>query len=364
MRPRASAAGREDNCHGHEIGNGKEAPHRRRHCDPRGCRREAGDPEFESPSPLEKQPLRVRPGVNRYLEVEAQGNGTSLGAFQACSLTRSRFMSSLDHGFETMVTAEGPGPVEFKARQVIITEGELGREMYIIETGKVEIFRGSGEQERRLGLLEAGDFFGEMAILDDIPRGASARAVTDCKLLSIDHSTFDQMLREYPEVAVRMLRKLARRLRMSWVSPEGAAPARSAEALESSPTASGQEATGAAAPQEPIQTEAGPLAKLVAQASGAEFRLPEKKEINLGRFDSVTGIYPDIDLSSVDTNKRTSRRHARIIREGGSVFLFEEIGTPNGTFVNGKRLRTGVKVQLNDGDVIHFADVKTTYRSG
>ncbi len=112
-----------------------------------------------------------------------------------------------------MVKAKRLGPVEVKEGEVILTESDPGKEMYIIEAGRVEIYRGTGPAEKSLRVLEAGDFFGEMSLLDDQPRAASARAVTDVKLLAIDHSTFDQMLRQYPEVAIRMLRILCERLR-------------------------------------------------------------------------------------------------------------------------------------------------------
>ena len=68
-------------------------------------------------------------------------------------------------------------------------------------------------EEKLLATLEKGDFFGEMSILEDVPRTASARAKTDCELVRINQSTFDEMLRHNAEIAVRMLRKLSRRLR-------------------------------------------------------------------------------------------------------------------------------------------------------
>src|ERR1700693_3643558 len=206
-------------------------------------------------------------------------------------------------------------------------EGEPGREMYIIEDGKVEIFKATGSQERQIALLEAGDFFGEMAILEDMPRSASARAMTDCKLLLIDHSTFDQMLREYPETAVRMLRKLSGRLRIASTGPEkvrfptrpaaaARAPALAAPAGPRQPPDSPKEdeddARRVGPPEEarPSKAELPARGKLVAHPSGIEFPFPEKAEIKIGRFDSVTGIHPDVDLSAVDTNQIISRRHA------------------------------------------------------
>src|SRR3954470_2750455 len=103
--------------------------------------------------------------------------------------------------------------VEYKAGEHIFREGDLGTEMYIINEGKVEILNQVGDEEQVLAVLEKGDFFGEMSVLEDLPRAASARAATNVRLLQINGSTFDQLLRSNPEIAVRMMRKLARRLR-------------------------------------------------------------------------------------------------------------------------------------------------------
>ncbi len=244
---------------------------------------------------------------------------------------------------------------------MILAQDDAGKEMYIIESGQVEIFRSAGGAERRLRVLEAGDFFSEMALLDDQPRGASARALTDAKLLLIDHSTFDQMLRQYPEVAVRMLRKLCERLRAASGDAEGGAPAGGA-----APEGAVLEGLLAEPPpaEEPVAPAPAPAApgRLLSKETGTEVPLPEKAEITLGRFDSVTGKHPDVDLAPFDRKRLTSRRHAKILREEQGLFLFEEIGTANGTFVNGQRLATGVKAPIKDGDELRFGGVALVLR--
>src|ERR1700712_3874468 len=103
--------------------------------------------------------------------------------------------------------------VELKAGEYVFREGDLGTEMYIINEGKVEILNQGGDEGQVLALLEKGAFFGEMWVLEALPRAASARAATDLRLLQINGSTFDQLLQGNPEIAVRMMRKLSRRLR-------------------------------------------------------------------------------------------------------------------------------------------------------
>ena len=67
--------------------------------------------------------------------------------------------------------------VDFSAGEIIFREGDLGTEMYIISEGKVEILNRLGEDDRVLAVLEKGDFFGEMSVLEDLPRAATARPV-------------------------------------------------------------------------------------------------------------------------------------------------------------------------------------------
>ncbi len=75
-------------------------------------------------------------------------------------------------------------------------------------------------------------------------------------------------------------------------------------------------------------------------------------ESNIGRWDADGGIFPDVDLDSDDPEAKVSRRHARITWTDGKHFL-EDLGSTNGTFVNrGKRLPTGTRQALNDGDEI------------
>lgn len=92
--------------------------------------------------------------------------------------------------------------------------------------------------------------------------------------------------------------------------------------------------------------------------------LPEGADIRVGRFDSVTGTSPEIDLTEADVYKTTSRRHAKFVNDGGRLIVKEEIGTANGTFVNGKRIATGTEVELNEGDWIQFGGVKTFLKAG
>ena len=243
---------------------------------------------------------------------------------------------------------------EHPAGAFLFREGDLGTEMFILQEGQVEILKAVGGVDEQLAVLDKGDFFGEMSLLEDLPRTASARAVTDCKVIRINGATFDQMLRTKPEIAVRIMRKLSRRLRQTdqMLREALGAPDPGSGALQ--------------APEMPAQEKPPAPSTMAPQklvhVSGMEMHLSTSSETLVGRRDPVTGIHPDVDLTPVDTQRSTSRRHAKIYRRGGKFFACEEIGTMNGTFVNGERVETGVPVEIKAGDEVQFGLVKLVFR--
>ncbi|MEP0774953.1 MAG: cyclic nucleotide-binding domain-containing protein [Acidobacteriota bacterium] len=236
--------------------------------------------------------------------------------------------------------------IRVRAGDFVFREGDAGDAMFIVQEGEVEIVREVDGRQIRLALLEEGDFFGEMALLEKLPRTASARAATDCLLLRIDESTFDQMIHANPEIPVRMLRKLSQRLRE-----------RGSVHVDAPPQVEGGEP-----PTQPLGAATAAAARLVHDTTGTEFVVPAEGEISVGRFDATTGFQPEVDLKAVDDRRSTSRRHARIACRDGRFFLREEMGTANGTFVGGQRLRPGVEVELRDGDEVRFGFVPMTFR--
>src|SRR5919201_2458983 len=101
---------------------------------------------------------------------------------------------------------------EFRRGDVLFREGEPGKEMYVIQAGKVNITKTVRETEKILATLGAGEFFGEMSILNNKPRSAGAVVAEDAKLLVIDPKTFEAMIRGNVEIAVRLIKKLSDRL--------------------------------------------------------------------------------------------------------------------------------------------------------
>ncbi|MBZ0114351.1 MAG: cyclic nucleotide-binding domain-containing protein [Thermoanaerobaculia bacterium] len=238
---------------------------------------------------------------------------------------------------------------KYDAGSFIFEEGDLGTEMYILQEGEVEVLQQFDGKEEILAVLEKGDFLGEMSILEDLPRTASARARTDITVICINGTTFDQMLKSRPEIAVRIMRKLSRRLRQTDQLLR--------EALGNRKSQSSEIPLPAAPKDRELASQL-----LVSEATGAQFNLAAVGDTLVGRRDPVTGINPDIDLTTADTQRSTSRRHAKIVAKDGKFFVCEEIGTMNGTFVNGERVPTGVLMEFTEGDEVQFGLVKLQFR--
>ncbi len=101
---------------------------------------------------------------------------------------------------------------DYEPGTVLFREGDPGDFMYVIQSGSVEIRRAVGDLERVLAVLPAGEFFGEMALINARPRSATAVVREPSRLLVIEARTFEAMLRGRVEIAVRLIRTLASRL--------------------------------------------------------------------------------------------------------------------------------------------------------
>src|SRR3954464_9017517 len=90
----------------------------------------------------------------------------------------------------------------------LFREGDPGKEMYVLQSGKVAISKKVRDVEKVLAILGPGEFFGEMAIISNKPRNASAAVEEEARVLVIDPRTFEAMIRGNSEIAVRMIKKL------------------------------------------------------------------------------------------------------------------------------------------------------------
>ncbi len=95
----------------------------------------------------------------------------------------------------------------------IVCEGSGGDGFFIIESGQVVVHKDLEGEMVELARLEPGDFFGEIALLDDTPRSASVRADTQVSVLEISRWGFKRLLSENPDIALTVMQTLSRRLR-------------------------------------------------------------------------------------------------------------------------------------------------------
>jgi len=102
-----------------------------------------------------------------------------------------------------------PEVIAVAAGDYIFRSGESAKVMYLIIEGDVELMLGSTVVET----AGEGAFIGEMALIDDGPRSASARARSDCRVFPIDEARFQLLVKETPFFALQMMKTLARRLR-------------------------------------------------------------------------------------------------------------------------------------------------------
>jgi CRP-like cAMP-binding protein len=103
-------------------------------------------------------------------------------------------------------------PVTYHEGQVLFHKGERGDAAYVIVRGEAEVSVPTDAGEIPLAMLSNGDFVGEIAILCDVPRTATVTARSELQTLRISKEPFLQLIAQFPEIAVGMLRTLADRL--------------------------------------------------------------------------------------------------------------------------------------------------------
>ena len=101
----------------------------------------------------------------------------------------------------------------YKKGDFVFQQDEEGDETYIVQSGRVAIRKKIGGKGTTVTVLEKGDFFGEMSVLERLPRTADAEVIEDSGIIRINSQTFGEMIRSNPEIAVRMLRKYSMRMR-------------------------------------------------------------------------------------------------------------------------------------------------------
>ena len=111
----------------------------------------------------------------------------------------------------SLLTGNGVETWRVRAGGVIFREGEQADELFVIKSGYVRIQIGN----RMVAELTADDIFGEMALIDSEPRSATALAITDVELVPISEKQFLFLVSQTPHFALKVMRTLAQRLRVT-----------------------------------------------------------------------------------------------------------------------------------------------------
>jgi CRP/FNR family transcriptional regulator, cyclic AMP receptor protein len=110
---------------------------------------------------------------------------------------------------ELQVVARAVREIDHRAGTVIAREGEPGIGLFVITEGTASVSIGGAKK----GMLGAGEFFGEIALLDGGPRTATVTAETDVKLLGLTEWVFRGLIQQNPSIAIKTLQAMAARLR-------------------------------------------------------------------------------------------------------------------------------------------------------
>jgi CRP/FNR family cyclic AMP-dependent transcriptional regulator len=103
---------------------------------------------------------------------------------------------------------------EYQKGDRIIQEGDLGGEMFIIKSGSVDVIKKDGKKEFFLATLERGDFFGEMAMLENVSRTATVIARETTQLIALNIGSFLIKIKKDPSFAFNMMQKMSNRIRI------------------------------------------------------------------------------------------------------------------------------------------------------
>ncbi|MBN1524023.1 MAG: Crp/Fnr family transcriptional regulator [Spirochaetales bacterium] len=100
----------------------------------------------------------------------------------------------------------------FQAGSIIFCEYEPGDNFYLIQSGRVQIVKIMGDLEKTIDVLKPGEVFGEMAILEEAPRSASAIAADKVQVLEFNRANFEILMRGNPQIALKLLKLFTRRI--------------------------------------------------------------------------------------------------------------------------------------------------------
>jgi hypothetical protein len=115
---------------------------------------------------------------------------------------------------ELAALAKASTTTQAREGEIIIREGEAGRVLFVLLSGRAEVIKGWGKpDEMVLDWIEANGFFGEMALIDGLPRSATIRTISAASLLVLRGEDLNLLIRDYPAIPIRLCKVLSQRIR-------------------------------------------------------------------------------------------------------------------------------------------------------
>jgi CRP-like cAMP-binding protein len=221
---------------------------------------------------------------------------------------------------------------EFKAGQVIFRENDPGETAYLIERGRVEIVKGSGKAAVHIAYIDANQPFGEMSMIDEKPRSATALAVEDTVVQELHREDFMENLESHPKIAMNLLRLLFERLRE--------ADATILQLSRSNPGAATMPPSRFR--RETAKSEGAVVVTLCGITPEARKALPgdavriTRFPFRIGRQCADESTPNDLSLRD-EYPFRVSRHHVSIIKAGNRIGVSDR-GSSTGSILDGQRL--------------------------
>lgn len=218
----------------------------------------------------------------------------------------------------------------FQAGDIIIEEGTKGISAYVILSGAVEVLKKAGDEEVTVATLGEGKVFGEMGLIEDRPRSATIRALSDLEVRIINRDQFNDLLRTKPAILIPIIKTLFERLRV----------------------ASNLLAQTILDPKKKAIKERAYKVIMVGQTAEAK-RIFDNQELYLTKFRFLIGrhsLNKDTDVFYhndlfIEEEKPyvVSRNHLAIDNQEGKIWVVDR-GSAYGTIVNGNEIggQTGI----------------------
>jgi len=241
---------------------------------------------------------------------------------------------------------------EYSKGDIIFTEGDEQNNFYIINKGKVQLKL--NRNNLILISLGKGDFFGEESLNDGQDAMFTVEVMEDASIIKIPYSALVEMMKKSREISLKVLKKLSEK---------------NLKILDYLFQMKGQDITSDDQPSaESTEKDSTDLldpaiqAFLVIQRSNRVVQITHNTTF-LGRRDYTSGFTPDIDLTKEDEEKYISRKHAKIQYTNNRFYISEEPGAINGTFINGEKMKTGVKYELNNEDEVTLCHLSCVFKA-